>query len=92
MQPPEVHLKADGSVHVVETVEDWSKEDKIDPDLSFKDHACKDLAEAARLVSRLAERTMTALVFVPPETKLGRIYEIRSGVKGNVPNWYVFTE
>ena len=92
MQPPEVHLKTDGSVHVVETVEDWSKEDKIDPDLSFKDHACKDLAEAAQLVSRLAERTMTALVFVPPETKLGRIYEIRSGVKGNVPNWYVFTE
>lgn len=93
-QPPEVHLLADGSFRVTEIVEDWSKstDDSTEPELIVKEHACKDIAEAAALASKFGERPMTVLIFADAETRLEKIYALRKLVKGYIPNWYVFTE
>ncbi len=91
-QPPEVHLKGDGTAEVIETIEDWSDEDALDPKLTTKVHPCASDTQAAELAERLAAKTYTVFVFAAPETKLGRLHAIRRMVKGNVRNWYLFTE
>lgn len=92
VQPPEIHLKGDGTARVVEIVEDWSNDDKIEPDLIVKEHECNDIASAAELATQFGARPLTVLIFASAETKLEKIYEVRKGVKGYIPNWYVFTE
>ncbi len=91
-QPPEARFKSDGSLVVTEIAEDWSDPDSLDPKLTATDHPCADIAAAAKLVSRLAARTSTVLVFAPADTKLARLYALRDAVKGEILNWYIFTE
>ncbi len=91
-QPPEIHLKGDGTVEVVETIEDWSDDDSLDAKLTRKVHACASDAEAGRIASPIADKTLTVFIFAPPETKLGRLYELKKHVTGTVPNWYLFSE
>lgn len=92
VQPPELHLNADGTVRVVEIVEDWSDDEKLEPNLIIKEHASKSIAEACELATKFGARPLTVLIFASAETKLEKIYEIRKGVKCFIPNWYVFTE
>lgn len=91
-QPPEVRFANEKNFKITQIIEDWGKNDKIEPDLSEKEYNFDSIAEAAALVSQLAAKPMTIMVFASPETKLGRIYEFRRAVKGNIPNWYVFEE
>jgi len=91
-QPPEVRFGADGSVKVVEIVEDWSDPGMEDPRLTAKEHPCADLAEAAKTASRLAAKTYSMLVFASADMKLSRIHELRRLVDGDVQSWYVFAE
>ncbi|MCR5414608.1 MAG: hypothetical protein K6F50_07775 [Kiritimatiellae bacterium] len=91
-QPPEVHFLADGSFKVCEIHEDWSDEESIDPKLSVTEHPCATLADAASLASSIGAKTYTIFVFAPPETRLEKIFSLRSMVKGEILNWYVFCE
>ena len=92
-QPPEVHLKADGTALVNEIIEDWSgDEETTEPKLIVKPHPCATHAEAAALCGKLGERTQTALIFTAPETKLETLYAFKKGVAAQLLNWYVFTE
>lgn len=91
-QPPEVRFCADGSIVVTEIKEDWSDEESLDPKLTPVERKFNDVAEAARLASSLAARTMTVLVFAQPGETLGRLYDFRRKVSGTILNWYVFAE
>lgn len=91
-QPPEVHLKGDGTATVVETIEDWNNAEDLDPKLIVKEHACADIARAAELASALGDKTSTVFIYAAPETKLARLYELRKLIKADIRNWYVFTE
>ena len=91
-QPPEVHLRADGSYVVVNIKEDWSDEASLDPRLTPEESVFADCAAAAAKASSLAARTSTILLFAPADMKLSRIFEFRRGVKGAVSTWYVFQE
>lgn len=91
-QPPEVHIKPDGTVLVNEILEDWSGEESLEPKLSVRAHPCTDLAAAAKLAGKLGARTQTVLVFAPAETKLATIYAFRKALETPILNWYVFVE
>ncbi len=91
-QPPEVHLAADGSLRVTEIQEDWTKDDSTEPHLTPVEHTCANLADAAKLVTKLGARTSTVLIFAPPETKLKTLFDIRRAVPDQITNWYVFTK
>jgi len=91
-QPPEVHFNADGSIVVTEIKEDWSDEKSLDPKLTPVERKFTDVAEAAKLTSTLAARTMTILLFAPSGEKLGKLYDFRRKVTGKILNWYVFAE
>ncbi len=91
-QPPEVHLKADGSITVTEILEDWSETDSLDPKLTAKDYPCADLETAAKLIFRLGERTSTAFIFAPPDMKLAPLFDLKKAMKGEIVNWYIFSE
>ena len=91
-QPPEIHLKGDGTVSVVETVEDWTNAESLDPKLTVKEHPCADLETAAKLASCLCKKTFTVFIYATPDTKLARLYELRKLITADVSNWYVFTE
>ena len=91
-QPPEVVLLEGGKVLVNEIVEDWSDPDSTDPKLSVKEHRFDSLEAAAPEVSKLAAKTMTVLFFAEESVKLERVYALRKGVSGYVPNWYVFVK
>jgi len=91
-QPPEVRFAADGSVKVVEIVEDWSDPGMDDPRLSFKETSCAGVTEAAKAVSPLAERTSTVLVFAPAGMTLAKLHELRRLADASILNWYVFAE
>lgn len=92
-QPPEVHIKPDGTVLVNEILEDWSgDEEVVEPKLSVRAHPCTDLAAAAKLAGELGARCQTVLVFTSPETKLETLYAFKKGLTVPILNWYVFTE
>ena len=91
-QPPEVHLKPDGSCAVTEILEDWSGEGTLDPKLTIKDYPYDADAKAGELVAKLAARTQTVLVYASSETKLARLYALKAAIKEPVRNWYIFTE
>ena len=91
-QPPEVHIRPDGTVLVNEILEDWSGEESLEPKLSVRAHTCADLAAAAKLAGQLGARTQTVLVFTSPETKLATLYAFKKGMETPLLNWYVFTE
>ena len=92
-QPPEVHIKPDGSALVNEILEDWSGEGEVvEPKLSVREHPCADLAAAARLAGKLGARSQTVLIFTSPETKLSVLYAFKKGMETELLNWYVFTE
>lgn len=92
-QPPEVHLKGDGTFVVTRIVEDWKSDpESTDPRLVVSDHPCKDVAEAAKLLDEYCGNTVTILVFAGETTPVSRIYELKKAVTCTVYNWYVFTE
>jgi len=91
-QPPEVHLRGDGTLTVVHVKEDWSDEESLDPKLTPEEFPFSDCAAAAAKAETLAARTSTVLMFAPADTKLSRIFEFRRAVKGRVTTWYVFQE
>lgn len=92
-QPPEVHIKSDGTVLVNEILEDWSGgEEVLEPKLSVKEHPCADVAAAAKLAGKLGERTQTVLVFTSADTRLATLYAFKKGMETSLLNWYVFTE
>lgn len=91
MQPPEVHLNADGTCKVVEIKEDWSRDDTTEPELIVKEHDALDMASAGKLLEKLADRTNTILVFVSKQEKLSRLYDLRGKSGGDkIVNWYIF--
>lgn len=91
MQPPEVHLNANGTCKVVEIKEDWSRDDTTEPELIVKEYDELDVTAAGKLLEKLADRTNTILVFVSKREKLSRLYDLR-GKSGDdkIVNWYVF--
>lgn len=92
-QPPEVHLRGDGSALVVEIKEDWSgDETQLDPKLVVTEHPCLDLAAAAKLASKLADATSTMLVYAAADSKLAEIHAFRRQSAREILNWYVFAE
>ncbi len=91
-QPPEVRLADAGAWRVTEITEDWSREDSTEPILHAKEHAAESTDAAGARIARLAARTSTVLVFAPADTKLERLYALRDAVKGEILNWYIFTE
>ena len=91
-QPPEVHMKADGSCVVTEILEDWSGEGTLDPKLTIVEHPFKSDAEAAAKIGELSEKTQTVLVYAAPATQLNRIFALRKAIGRFILNWYVYTE
>lgn len=91
-QPPEVHLRDDGTATVVFVKEDWSDPDSLDPKLTPEEFVFSDYASAAAKAESFAGKTSTILMFAPAGMKLSRIFEFRRGVKGRVVTWYVFQE
>lgn len=91
-QPPEVHMKADGSCVVTEILEDWSGEGTLDPKLTIIEHPFKSDTEAAAKIGELSEKTQTVLVYASPDAKLSRIYALRKAIGKFILNWYVYTE
>lgn len=91
-QPPEVHLKGDGSSEVVEITEDWSDSESLDPKLTVTTHQCKTDAEAAALAGRLGAKSYTVFFYAPPETRLERLHAMRKSISTDIRNWYIFTE
>lgn len=83
VQPFELTIAPDGDV-LLFIEEDWSVEGddpKLTPrKISFKEALAKD-------------KTDTCFIFTTPDTKLSRIYDAMSKLKGSkVRNWYVFPQ
>ena len=91
-QPPEVRFLSDGGVEITEITEDWSDETKIEPALGVKTGKFASPEAAAATLSRLAERTSTALVFASPAVKMGRFYDFKAKIQAKISIWYFFTE
>ena len=90
-QPPEIHLKSDGSISVTEIIEDWSNENSIDPKLVVQNHIASSIDEAARIAKPIAEKSFTAFIYAPDETALSKLYDLKGKmVSDYIWNWYVF--
>lgn len=91
-QPPEVHLKPDGSFVVTKITEDWSDEESVDPKLVAEDRSFKNRDEAMRYASEVSGKTLTVLVFAPAKTTLADLFALRAAADPKIVNWYFFTE
>jgi hypothetical protein len=91
-QPPEVKFLDDGKINVVEIKEDWSDEKSELPKLNVKETLFSSSKDAAKLLSHLAVRTRTALVFAPKTMKLAALYDFKKNVSNDINTWYVFAE
>ncbi len=90
-QPPEIHFKAKG-LTVSHIVEDWSDTNATEPKLNVVDKDFDSVESAAQYAASLVGKTQTMLLYAAPTETLGRLYDFRRAVKGDVLNWYIFEE
>ncbi len=89
-QPPEVLFREDGMILVNKILEDWSKDDSLDPILTVEPHEFDDIGKAAEFAASASGRTFTCLLFASPSMKLSTLVEFKKKAKSGILNWYVF--
>ncbi len=98
-QPWEAHIPTNGApIRLVQTVEDWSDKNSLDPRLSTKEYSVATPEEAAKTITAgdasLAPnlRLQVALLFADKDTPLSAIMPTARALLPNHPIMYVFTE
>ena len=98
-QPWEAHVPTNGApIRLVQTIEDWSDKESLDPRLSTKEYAVGTPAEAAKTIaegdSALAPnlRLPVVLVFAPESTLLSAVTPVVRELLPSHPIIYVFPE
>ena len=98
-QPWEAHLPTNGApIRLVQTIEDWSDKDSLDPRLSTKEYVVATPDEAARTIAAgdaaLAPnlRLPVVLLFAPAQTPLAAIHPAMRTLLPAHPIVYVFEE
>ncbi len=98
-QPWEAHIPTNGApVRLVQTIEDWSDKESLDPRLSTKEYTVQTPAEAAIAISRgdaaLPQnlRLPVVLVFAPESTRLSAVMPTVRALLPSHPIVYVFSE
>lgn len=99
-QPWEAHFSATNGapVRLVQTIEDWSDQNSLDPRLTTKDHFVKTPEEAAETITRgdaslpANLRMPVILAFAPKETTLAAIMPTVRALLPAHPIIYVFQE
>ncbi len=98
-QPWEAHIPTNGApIRLVQTVEDWSDKNSLDPRLSTKEYSVATPEEAAKTITAgdasLAPnlRLQVALLFADKDTPLSTIMPTARALLPKHPIMYVFTE
>ena len=98
-QPWEAHLPTNGApIRLVQTIEDWSDKDSLDPRLSKKEYAVQTPAEAVKTIADGDAslppnlRLPVVLVFAPESAKLAAVLPAVRALLPAHPIVYVFSE
>lgn len=95
-QPWEIRFaRTDGGsvrMTLVQTIEDWTSTDSLDPILSTKEFAAATPAEAAEIVTREGDGLPVLLAFAPGDMALKEIMPALLALKPTHPTIYVFAE
>lgn len=95
-QPWELRFSRDAGgglgAALVQTIEDWSAQDSLEPALSTRDFHPATPAEAAATVAAQGESLPVLLVFAPSDARLAEIMPYVSALAKDHPTVYVFAE